>query len=230
MGMGSMPQSTTMQAVRYHGQRDVRLETIDRPDLRPGSVRIAPKFCGICGTDVHEFLGGNNLIPKPGKPHPITGETSPLTLGHEFSGIVEEVADDVTTIKKGDRVCVQPIIYDGDCRSCKRGLVNCCDQNGFVGLSGWGGGLCESTVVPSSSLCPSAGTLSKCPLTRTATRPLSLAVDPLVWRSSRPLSAAVARTSLSARCLPRGEHLPPSLAHTTSSTRSRRTSSRRSSS
>ncbi|KAG9256232.1 chaperonin 10-like protein [Emericellopsis atlantica] len=148
--MGSMPQSTTMQAVRYHGQRDVRLETIDRPDLRPGSVRIAPKFCGICGTDVHEFLGGNNLIPKPGKPHPITGETSPLTLGHEFSGIVEEVADDVTTVKKGDRVCVQPIIYDGDCRSCKRGLVNCCDQNGFVGLSGWGGGLCESTVVPSS--------------------------------------------------------------------------------
>ena len=146
--MGSVP--FTMKAIRYHGQRDVRLENIPIPPLRPGDVRIAPKFCGICGTDVHEFLGGNNLIPKPGKPHPITGETSPLTLGHEFSGIVEEVGAGVTRIKKGDRVCVQPTIYDNDCRSCKRGLPNCCDKNGFVGLSGWGGGLCESTCVPES--------------------------------------------------------------------------------
>ncbi|KAF4119556.1 Threonine dehydrogenase or related Zn-dependent dehydrogenase, partial [Geosmithia morbida] len=116
----------------------------------PGHVRIAPKFCGICGTDVHEYTGGNNLIPKPGAPHPITGETHPLTLGHEFAGIVEEVGSGVSHIKAGDRVCVQPIIYDGDCRSCKRGLVNCCDRNGFIGLSGWGGGLCQSTVVPES--------------------------------------------------------------------------------
>ena len=146
--MGSVSQ--TMKAVRYHGQKDIRLEDIPVPTLRPDSVRIAPKFCGICGTDVHEYLGGNNLIPKPGSPHAITGETSPLTLGHEFSGIVEEVGADVTTLRRGDRVCVQPIIYDNDCRSCKRGLVNCCDKNGFVGLSGWGGGLCETTVVPQS--------------------------------------------------------------------------------
>lgn len=36
----------------------------------------------------------------------------------------------------GDRVCVQPIIYDGTCGSCEEGLINCCDNNGFVGLSG----------------------------------------------------------------------------------------------
>lgn len=147
----SSPQpKSTMKAIRFHGQRDIRLDTIEAPRVGAGKVKIAPKFCGICGSDLHEYLGGANLIPKPENPHPITKETLPLTLGHEFSGIVEEVGDGVESVKPGDRVCVQPIIYDGDCRSCVRGLVNCCDRNGFVGLSGWGGGLCEAMVVPES--------------------------------------------------------------------------------
>lgn len=140
----------TMNAVRFHGQKDIRIETIPLPTVSAGKVLIRPKFCGICGSDLHEYLGGANLIPKSGHPHPITGETLPLTLGHEFSGIVEAVGEGVNGVKEGDRVCVQPIIYDGDCRSCKRGLVNCCDKNGFVGLSGWGGGLCDAMVVPES--------------------------------------------------------------------------------
>lgn len=143
-----------MNAVRFHGQRDIRLDKIPVPAVKPGQVKIAPKFCGICGSDLHEYLGGANLIPQEGHPHPITGETLPLTLGHEFSGVVEEIGPGVEHIRPGDRVCVQPIIYDGSCRACKRGLVNCCDQNGFVGLSGWGGGLCEHMVVPASCVKP----------------------------------------------------------------------------
>ncbi|KAG5920984.1 hypothetical protein E4U42_006009 [Claviceps africana] len=142
--------SGTMKAVRFYGQRDIRLDTIEVPKVGAGKVKIAPKFCGICGSDLHEYLGGANLIPKPHHPHPITKETLPVTLGHEFSGIVQEVGEGVESVKPGDRVCVQPIIYDGDCRSCVRGLVNCCDSNGFVGLSGWGGGLSEAMVVPES--------------------------------------------------------------------------------
>ncbi|KAG6169806.1 hypothetical protein E4U48_000501 [Claviceps purpurea] len=140
----------TMKAVRFYGKRDIRLDTIEIPPVGPGKVKIAPKFCGICGSDLHEYLGGANLIPTPSHPHPITKEALPITLGHEFSGIVQEVGEGVESIKPGDRVCVQPIIYDGDCRSCVRGLVNCCDSNGFVGLSGWGGGLSETMVVPES--------------------------------------------------------------------------------
>jgi threonine dehydrogenase-like Zn-dependent dehydrogenase len=60
----------------------------------------------------------------------------------------------VDHVQKGDNVCVQPIIYDGDCRSCVQGLVNCCDKNGFVGLSGWGGGLSEHVVLPASCIKP----------------------------------------------------------------------------
>ncbi|KAG8882175.1 hypothetical protein FRB98_003897 [Tulasnella sp. 332] len=142
----------TMNAVRFHGQKDIRVDRIPIPTIKPGWVKIAPKFCGICGSDLHEYMGGANLIPSPGHPHPITGETLPLTLGHEFSGIVEEIGDGVAHVKKGDRVCVQPTIYDGECRACVRGLVNCCDKNGFIGLSGWGGGMSEYTTAPASAV------------------------------------------------------------------------------
>lgn len=85
--------------------------------------------------DLHEYLGGASLIPSA-HPHPITGEKVPLTLGHEFSGTVVEVGEGVTTHKIGDRVCVQPIIFDGTCGACVDGYINCCYSNGFIGLSG----------------------------------------------------------------------------------------------
>ena len=60
-----------------------------------------------------------------------------MTFGHEFSGVIEELGEGVAEkFKVGDRVCVQPIIYDGTCGACKEGLINCCYSNGFMGLSG----------------------------------------------------------------------------------------------
>lgn len=84
--------------------------------------------------DLHEYIGGAKIMPTT--PHPITGEKLPLTLGHEFSGVVEEVGEGVYDIKIGARVTIQPIIYDGTCGACLEGFINCCDKNGFVGLSG----------------------------------------------------------------------------------------------
>ena len=66
--------------------------------------------------------------------------------------LVEEVGSDVKDLKVGDRVCVQPTIWDGDCRACVKNLVNCCDKNGFVGLSGWGGGMSEHIVLPETAV------------------------------------------------------------------------------
>lgn len=72
----------------------------------------------------------------PTTPHPITGEKVPVTLGHEFSGVVEEIGAGVKHVEIGDRVVVQPIIYDDTCGACKDGFINCCEKLGFVGLSG----------------------------------------------------------------------------------------------
>ena len=72
----------------------------------------------------------------PTTPHPITNEKIPLTLGHEFSGVVEEVGEGVYDINVGAKVTIQPIIYDGTCGACREGIINCCDNNGWVGLSG----------------------------------------------------------------------------------------------
>ncbi|KAL9588235.1 MAG: hypothetical protein Q9203_002950 [Teloschistes exilis] len=147
-----------MKAVRFHGQRDIRLEEVEVPRCGKGQVKVAfftdtemnrPEM-RFTRTDLHEYLGGANIIPITA--HPITKEKLPLTLGHEFSGVIEEVGDDVDDVKVGDRVAVQPIIYDGTCVACKDGLINCCDNNGFVGLSGWGGGLSEHVVVPRAAV------------------------------------------------------------------------------
>ncbi|KAI9716652.1 MAG: hypothetical protein M1812_005190 [Candelaria pacifica] len=139
-----------MKAVRFYGQKDIRLEDIEVPKLSKGQVKLKPAFVGICGSDLHEYLEGANLIPTT--PHPITGETAPVTLGHEFSGIVEEVGEGINDMKAGDRVVIQPSIYDSTCGACREGLINCCYSNGGIGLVGWGGGLSEHCVVFRRSL------------------------------------------------------------------------------
>lgn len=125
----------TMKAVRFHGKEDLRFESIPEPKCGAGQVKVKPAWCGICGSDLHEYMGGPSLCPTT--PHPITGEQVPLTFGHEFSGVIEEIGEGVSDkFAVGDRVCIQPIIYDGECGACKDGYINCCYKNGFVGLSG----------------------------------------------------------------------------------------------
>jgi (R,R)-butanediol dehydrogenase / meso-butanediol dehydrogenase / diacetyl reductase len=138
-----------MKAAVFHGPKDIRLEDVPEPEIRPGNVKVKVDWCGICGTDLHEYLAGPIFIPPPGSPHPITGETLPLTLGHEFAGEVVEVADDVDDVATGDQVAIEPVFRCGECPECRRGLPNLCAQLGFYGLMGGGGGMSEYAVMPS---------------------------------------------------------------------------------
>lgn len=61
----------------------------------------------------HEYLEGPIFAPAAGAPHPRTGEKLPITLGHEFAGVIHEVGDGVDDVHVGDRVVVQPFIICG---------------------------------------------------------------------------------------------------------------------
>lgn len=136
-----------MKAARFHARKDIRIEDIPEPELRAGAVKIDVAWCGICGTDLHEYLEGPIFCPPPGHPHPLSHEESPVTLGHEFSGTVSEVGEGVTGLAKGDNVVVEPYFVDGTCDMCQAGSYHLCRQMGFIGLSGGGGGLSEKIVV-----------------------------------------------------------------------------------
>ncbi|AIF67667.1 (R,R)-butanediol dehydrogenase / meso-butanediol dehydrogenase / diacetyl reductase [Terribacillus saccharophilus] len=131
-----------MKALRWHNQKDVRLEDIDEPVIKPNQVKMKVKWCGICGSDLHEYLGGPIFIPVD-NPHPLTGEVAPVTMGHEFSGEVVEVGPEVKDYQVGDRVVVEPIFATHG----HQGAYNLDKQMGFLGLAGGGGGLSEYVAV-----------------------------------------------------------------------------------
>mgnify|MGYP000927616382 CR=1 FL=1 len=68
-----------------YGAKDVRIEEVDVPEVKPHQVKIAVKFTGICGTDLHEYLDGPNFIPTETE-HVYSGQKAPVTLGYEFAG------------------------------------------------------------------------------------------------------------------------------------------------
>ena len=88
----------TMRAARFHGPKDIRIEEIDSPTASPGEVLIDVAWCGICGTDLHEYLDGPIFIPPQGHPHPISGEAAPVTMGHEMSGTVSALGGGVAGV------------------------------------------------------------------------------------------------------------------------------------
>ena len=131
-----------MKAARWHNRNDVRVEELEIPQPKANQIKIEVKYCGICGSDLHEYLGGPIFIPVD-KPHPYTGEKAPLVMGHEFSGEVVEVGPEITKFKVGDRVTVEPIhAKDG-----LKGKYNLDPNLNFIGLAGGGGGFSEYVVV-----------------------------------------------------------------------------------
>lgn len=136
-----------MKAAMWYDRNDVRIVETEEPLPEKEEVKVKIKWCGICGSDLHEFLGGPIFIPKD-QPHPLSGEKAPVILGHEFSGEVVEVGDNVKGFNAGDRVIVEPIRACGKCPACKEGKYNICTQLGFHGLCGKGGGFAEYTTFP----------------------------------------------------------------------------------
>jgi (R,R)-butanediol dehydrogenase/meso-butanediol dehydrogenase/diacetyl reductase len=136
-----------MQALRYHGRSDLRIDEIPEPAVAPGRVKVKVHWCGICGSDLHEYINGPITIPTPDHPHPLTGESLPLIMGHEFAGEVVEVGEGVQKVAVGARVAVEPLLVCRECHCCRSGAYNRCVNFGAIGVSGGGGAYAEYIVV-----------------------------------------------------------------------------------
>ena len=137
-----------MKAARYYGRGDIRIEEVPEPVIAAGEVGVDVAYCGICGTDLHEYLDGPIFCPAAGHPHPISGEDSPITLGHEMSGVVYELGAGVTDLRVGDRVVVEPYIVSDDVDTSEANpAYHLSKDMNFIGLAGRGGGLSEKIAV-----------------------------------------------------------------------------------
>jgi len=135
-----------VRALRFHTARDLRIEDVAEPsEPAAGEVVVRVATCGICGTDLHEYVAGP--IVTPVEPHPLTGAQNPQILGHEFAGDVVATGAGVTSVAEGDRVAIMPLAYCGHCAYCRRGLQHLCATMGCVGLSHAWGGMAELATV-----------------------------------------------------------------------------------
>ena len=108
-----------MKAAVYFGVHDVKVTEFKEPPLQRGCVKIAVYYCGLCGTDIHKFNGKGGSRPV----------IPPVVLGHEASGIIVELGEDVHNLKVGDRVTVDPNWSCGYCNFCQEGLSHMCENS-----------------------------------------------------------------------------------------------------
>jgi len=129
-----------MQAVVYHAPGDIRVEEVPKPKCGSGELLVRVDACAVCGTDLKSRQHGNPRIKAP------------LVMGHEFTGIVEEVASDaIGNFVPGDRVVMATTIACGRCFYCNRGWRNLCDELAPMGFT-YPGGMAEYVAIPALAL------------------------------------------------------------------------------
>lgn len=118
-------------------KQDLKLEYRDKPKPGRGEVLIAVHSVGICGSDVHYWHDGfiGDFVVR-----------QPMLLGHESSGTVIELGDDVKHLKVGDRVAIEPGVPCHECRYCKHGRYNLCPDITFLATPPVDGDLCRYHV------------------------------------------------------------------------------------
>lgn len=126
-----------MKANYFLGEKKFEVREKEVPEAGPKDVLIRVAACGVCGTDVHIYHGSKGSADvKP-----------PVVLGHEFSGIVEKVGSEVTAVRPGDHVTVDPNIYCGKCHFCQMGKKQMCENLFAIGVNR-DGGFAEYCLVP----------------------------------------------------------------------------------
>jgi len=150
-----------MKAIVYHAPGDIRVEDVPAPTCGDDEVLVDVDACAVCGTDLKSQVHGNPRIKAP------------LTMGHEFTGVVREVGAAVEKgvrtllperpegccaqkgpdpfFRVGDRVVMATSVSCGECYYCRQGWRNLCSDLAPMGFS-YPGGMAEQTVIPARAL------------------------------------------------------------------------------
>ena len=131
-----------MKALVYTALKTLEMREIAEPRPEAGEVLVRVTATGICGSDIHGFLG-HSARRKPG-----------LVLGHEAVGIVAALGDGVDSALLNTRVSINPLISCGHCAACSAGRQNVCAQWRLLGLDTTQGGFAEAVVVPARNVIP----------------------------------------------------------------------------
>lgn len=130
-----------MKAFQLTGIREMQFQ--DVPDLEiqhPTDVLIRMGAVGVCGSDIHYYTTGrigSQVVEYP------------FAVGHECAGTIAAVGPEVTRVKVGDRIAIEPAMTCGDCDQCLAGRENTCRKNRFLGCPGQAeGSLSEFLVMP----------------------------------------------------------------------------------
>lgn len=134
-----------MRAAVYYGRRDLRIESAPEPQVRAGDVKLRVRYNGICGSDLHEYYDGP--ITTRTTPHPLTGVSNPVILGHELCGEVVAVGAGVEDLPLGCLVAVDPLECCGHCVWCQVGQYPHCPDVALHGYNRSSGGLAQYSVV-----------------------------------------------------------------------------------
>ncbi len=129
-----------MNAARFYGGKDIRLETLPQPTPEADQVLVQVKATGICGSDLHGF----HFQPKQPLP--------PRTSGHELTGQIISIGQQVTKHRIGDRVVVEPTVPCNNCPECFNGNYNICSKLVHIGGSVFSGGFAEFMVAPEDNV------------------------------------------------------------------------------
>jgi L-iditol 2-dehydrogenase len=128
-----------MKAIVYHAPKDIKLENLDVPDCDKDQIRVKVDACAVCGTDLKSYLHGNPRIKAP------------QVIGHEFTGIVDTVGENIKDFTLGDRIVMATSISCGECFYCKNSLRNLCINLAPMGFA-YPGGMAEFVTIPKTAL------------------------------------------------------------------------------
>jgi L-iditol 2-dehydrogenase len=152
-----------MRVAMLYGSEDLRIERVPMPRLQPGEVLVRVKTALTCGTDLKTYHRGShvmiNRLPSP--------------FGHEFSGVVEEVSEEVEWIRPGTPVVAANSAPCLRCEFCKSGRHNLCDNLEFLN-----GAYAEFIAIPAS--------IVRCNL-----HPIPMGMDPVQAALTEPLACVL---------------------------------------